>query len=129
MNDAADWKTLERSVDSTVRRSKATVVGASRINHAQHGLLVNTALRAFGDNSKATFFIEGLLPKGDIPRPDLIILHPEIGILVIENKGVRFEDIHDVHDSSMTLVRDGKLKQEDAFQQAERVMFLRAKQV
>lgn len=115
-----EWR---QKLEHAARAAKAQVIGAVRITHVGHAILVTTALAAFGDDPRATFFIEGLPPKGDIPRPDLILLHPDVGVLVIENKGIEFGDIHAVHDTCLTLTRDGRLKDEDPFHQAERVMY------
>src|SRR3712207_4295469 len=98
--DRQDWKL---ALDQATRQAKAKVVGAGRITELHHGLLVTTALPAFGDDPRATFYIEGLAPAADIPRPDLILLHPDVGVLVIENKGVRLADIHGVEDTCLRL--------------------------
>ena len=116
----ADWK---QSLEQVVRRSQASVLGWEKIRHRQHALLVTTALNAFGADPRATLFIEAMAPSGHIPRPDLILLHPEVGIAVIENKGVTLEDIHAVSGTTLTLWRDGRLKNEDPFLQAEQVAF------
>ena len=116
----ADWK---RDLLAAERRAVATVHGVSRIAHVHHARLVTVALAAFGDDPRATFFIEGLPPRGHIPRPDLILLHPDLGVVVIENKGVKAADVQRVENTTLWLVRDGALKEEDPFAQAERVMY------
>jgi len=114
------WKdNLERSVGS----AKARVIGHGRVEYAQHAVLVTTALAAFGDDPRATFFIEGVAPGSNIPRPDLIILHPEVGVLVIENKGMELGQIHAATAGNLVLERNGQLKEEDPLHQAEKVMF------
>ena len=115
-----DWK---QELEQAARAAKAEVLGVGKIKHVQHALLVTTALRAFGDDNRATFYVEVLPPKGNIPRPDLILLHPLVGVIVIENKGVALADVQAVNDTTLTLVRDGRMKEEDPFLQAERVMF------
>jgi superfamily I DNA and RNA helicase len=119
-SDGAGWK---QRLENAVLRAKANVVGWQHIREVQHGLLIVTALEAFGDDPRATLYIEIRSTAGNIPRPDLILLHPEIGVLVIENKGIAIHDIHDVAATCMTITRDGRLKDEDPFFQAERVMF------
>jgi superfamily I DNA and RNA helicase len=115
-----NWKNeLARAARST----KANVSGISCIQDVQHAILVSTALAAFGDDPRATFYIEGIPPAGNIPRPDLILLHPAVGVLVIENKGIELGDIHRIHETCLTLTRNGILKDEDPIHQAERVMF------
>ena len=110
-------------LEQATLRAKAQVVGVPHIKEVQHGLLVATAIEAFGQDARATFFIEIRSTAGNVPRPDLIMLHPEVGVIVIENKGITLNDIHGVDGTSLHLVRDGRLKHEDPFQQAERVMF------
>jgi superfamily I DNA and RNA helicase len=116
----SEWK---RAFEQGVRRAKAQVFGWKQVEHVQHAILVTTALQAFGDDPRATFYMEGLPPVGDIPRPDLILLHPDIGVLVIENKGIELGSIHRVVATCLTLMRDGRLKEEDPFFQAQRVMY------
>jgi hypothetical protein len=50
-------------------------------------------------------------------------LHPDVGVLVVENKGVSLADIHGVENTCLRLIRDKRFKQEDPFHQASRVMF------
>jgi len=116
-----DWKSeLNQSL---LRYKNAHIIGAHRIQFTQHAKLITTALHAFGDDPKTTFYIEGLPPQGNIPRPDLILLHPDIGVLVIENKGVELGDIHNVDGTTLIRTLNGQLKEEDPFLQAEKVMF------
>lgn len=119
MPNEAHWK---HPLEQAVLEAKAKVIGWQKINEVHHGLLVTTAIRAFGDDPRATFFIEVRTAAGDIPRPDLILLHPDVGVLVVENKGVALADIHGAEGTALKLVRDGRLKEEDPFHQAERVM-------
>jgi hypothetical protein len=114
------WK---EDLQRAVRRAKAKVIGAGRIEYAQHAKLVATALAAFGDDATATFYIEGHTAAGDFPRPDLILLHPDVGVLVIENKGVPLESIHGLENCTFRITRNGMLSEEDPVHQAERVMF------
>jgi hypothetical protein len=116
----ADWK---KDLKEAVLKAKADVIGWQQIEYVQHAILVTTALAAFGDDPRATFYVETLPPVGNIPRPDFILLHPDIGVLVIENKGIELGDIHTVQGTCLTLTRNGMLKVEDPFYQAEKVMF------
>lgn len=115
-----EWK---RELAEARRRCKARVIGLSLVEQVQHGRLVRAVMEAFGEDPAATLYMEGTAAQGEIPRPDLILLHREVGVLVIENKGVAYEQVHAVRGTLLTLVRDGVLKEEDPFRQAEEVMF------
>ncbi len=80
-------------------------------------------LEAFGDSSEAFFFFESRSPQGKIPRPDLVLLHPQVGVLVVENKGIALNDITSVRATQLTINRDGIATREDPLHQAERVMY------
>ena len=97
--------------------------GLEAVEHAGHAKLVETALLAFGDDDHARFYIETLPPRGSVPRPDLIVVHPEIGCVVIECKGVGPDAIAGVEGQTLRLRRGGRVKDEDPFRQAEKVMF------
>ncbi|MGC8560752.1 MAG: hypothetical protein ACP5O1_08745 [Phycisphaerae bacterium] len=114
------WK---QRVASAVKAARSQVSGAEQIDHYWHGRLVTLMLEAFGDEPDAYFFIETLSPRANIPRPDLVMLHPQIGVLVIENKGIDLPAIESVQGAELTIRRDGVLSREDPLRQAERVMF------
>lgn len=113
-----DWKTALAAAART-----CTVVGWEKIEHRQHAVLVMTAIKAFGDDPRASFYIEQRTGLGNVPRPDLILLHPDVGVLVIENKGIGLSDIQSVEGTSLSLIRDGRFKREDPFHQSEKVSF------
>jgi hypothetical protein len=98
-----------------------TLIGWDKIEYRHHAFLVIMAVQAFGDDPRATFFVETRSGRNKIPRPDLILLHPEVGVLVIENKGIKLADLQGVQGTSLSLLRDGRFKREDPFRQAEKV--------
>jgi hypothetical protein len=100
-----------------------TVIGWEKIEHRHHAALVIVAVQAFGDDPRASFYIEQRTGLGNVPRPDLILLHPDVGILVIENKGLKLSDIQSVEGTTLSLLRDGRFKREDPFLQSEKVSF------
>ena len=58
-------------------------LGLENVEHCWHARLVETALLAFGDDPRAAFYVETLPPRGRVPRPDLILCHPQVGCLVV----------------------------------------------
>lgn len=108
---------------SAVNAAKAQIVGAKQIDHYWHARLVTLMLEAFGDHPDAYFFIEALSPHGNIPRPDLVMLHPQTGVLVLENKGIDLSAITSVRATEITIRRNGVESREDPLRQAERVMY------
>jgi superfamily I DNA and RNA helicase len=117
---ADNWRNELRAAAAACR---AQVSGIERIAYRQHAMLVKTAMQAFGDDPGAVIFVETLPESRKFPRPDLILIHPQLGIVIVENKGIALEDIHTVSGHTLTINRDKGLTQEDPFHQAERVMY------
>ena len=108
---------------ATADAAAGRAYGLEAVEHAGHARLVETALRAFGDDDRARFYVETLPPRGSVPRPDLIVVHPEIGCVVVECKGVGPGAIVGVEGQALRLRRGGRVKDQDPFRQAEKVMF------
>ena len=117
---AADWKHVLLDAE---RRAKAAVTGVPSISEVWHGKLVTVALQAFGDDPRATLHIEGTSAKAGIRRPDLILMHPDVGVIVIENKGVRLADVTAVDACVMSILYPGGIQRTDPFKQAGDFMF------
>ncbi|MEM7778084.1 MAG: hypothetical protein AAF732_21080 [Pseudomonadota bacterium] len=115
-----NWKA---DLNAAVRGARARISGHGKIEHFWHAKLVTTALAAFGDEQRADFYIEVLPPQGDVPRPDLIVVHPELGCMVIENKGLALKDIVRVDGQQLEVLRNGRSKLEDPFAQSEKVVW------
>jgi hypothetical protein len=117
-SNGAQWR---RALAAAARNRN--VFGFEKVEQYHHALVVLMAIQAFVDDPRATFFMEVRPGRTNIPRPDLILLHPEIGVLVTENKGIALQDIQGVQDTTLSLLRDGRFKREDPFHQAEKVSF------
>lgn len=115
--------TALREFHDAVRAAKAVVIGAEAVELTQHARLATVAIRAFGDTPDAAFFIEMLPPVLRLPRPDLVIAHPDLGVLVIENKGIGIDDVCGVEADMIDVRRDGATQREKPFLQAEKVMY------
>ncbi len=121
---------LEAAFDPTSFKSqlaelarKYKLVGWDKIAHYHHARLVIAMIEAFGDDRRAVFHIETRSGNHSIPRPDLILIHPEVGVLVVEHKGISLTDVQGVNGTDLRLLREGRLKFEDPFHQAEKVAF------
>jgi superfamily I DNA and RNA helicase len=120
---SADEKAWRDVLEGAARKARCQVIGLSYVREYFHSVLLKTAIEAFGDDPKTIMYVEIRSTAGDIPRPDLILLHPELGVVVVENKGVSKEQVLSVEGTSLQLLREGVVRNEDPFLQAERVAF------
>ncbi|MGF1634589.1 MAG: hypothetical protein ACFCVE_12120 [Phycisphaerae bacterium] len=81
-----DWKNTLAA--AATDKAAGRIMGWQSIEHAGHAQLVTAALAAFGDDPRGLFVVEVSPPAGAVPRPDLVLCHPEVGCLVVECKGV-----------------------------------------
>lgn len=119
-DQVVEWR---QALERISREISGRVVGLEKVEHFWHAKLVATAMRAFGADDRARFYVEVLPPKGRVPRPDLIVCHPQVGCMVIENKGLALTGIEGVDGTTLLLRRNHRLKREDPFVQAEKVEF------
>ncbi|MEM7806648.1 MAG: hypothetical protein AAF561_00885 [Planctomycetota bacterium] len=121
--------TPDKRLQAVAAEAKGEIIGLHLIRHAGHALVVETALRAFGDEPRALFVIETAPPRVGggvgswVPRPDLILCHPKLGCLTIEAKGLPLKAILGVCGTTLELLRGKERRAEDPFEQAERVSF------
>lgn len=113
---------LKNAADDA-RRSGAFVLGECNVRHTHHARLCTTVLRAFGQEPSTSFFFEPLaISEVIVPRADVILASPKIGVLVIENKGVGMNQLAGVAGTTLRIRRQDRVTEEDPFYQAEQVV-------
>jgi hypothetical protein len=67
---------------SAIRRANIEVVGQEDIGNDAHAKVVLSILRAYGDSPVGFVFIEPCTRVTTDRPPDVLLCHPEIGLLV-----------------------------------------------
>jgi len=115
-----DWK---NALNKVARDAKIEVVGKDDVKNESHAMVVISLLKAYGSSPSGFVYIEPYLPKGTPRPPDVLICHPDLGVLVIEVKGHRIDDIERVGGGNLWVRRRGYVHSKNVFRQAQDAMF------
>lgn len=112
-----------QDVIAEIRDSKIHVVGYDDIVNEPHARAVIATLKAYGDSPQGFVYIEPCTADNTIRPPDVLICHPDLGLLIIEVKGYKIEDIQGIEAGNFYIRKKGRITQINAFRQAEKAMF------
>jgi len=110
-------------VSQSVRDARIEVIGQQDVKNEAHADAVSAILRAYGDSERGFVYVEPYLPKRAIRPNDILLCHPDVGVLVVEVKGHGIADIERVAAGNLFVKTGGSLVAKNAFKQAETAMF------
>ncbi len=116
---AAKWPDVLRAI----RNAKIEVVGEEDIGNDAHAQVLLSVIRAFGTSPIGFIFVEPCTRFSTIRPPDVLLCHPEVGLLVFEVKGYQPENIHKTIAGKFQISQKGRSIQVDPFRQASDAMF------
>jgi len=97
------------------------VVGAQDINNSAHAFVMAALIRAY-DDPNAVIYAEPMI-TGQTVAPDIVLIHPEIGVLVVEVKAYEVGYIRRAEAGTLTIWRDGAEQQVSPYRQAQRYVY------
>ena len=112
------WRTR---VARAVRDAKIEIVGQEDLKNEPHADALIAVLESYGGSRKGFVYVEPYLAKKSIRPHDILLCHPDVGVLVIEVKGHGIDDIVRVAAGHLFLKTGGVSK--NAFQQVQTTMF------
>lgn len=105
-----------------VQAAKLKVLGYQDVNDSAHARCMTALLRAFGDQPQGFLYAEPVLPHSDF-APDLVLAHPETGVIVFEVKAYDLQFILGVEAGNLKIKRNGGEYLVNPLRQAQRGMF------
>jgi superfamily I DNA and RNA helicase len=110
-------------VNQAVRDARLPVVGREDVGNEAHADVLIGLLGAYGDSSTGFAYVEPYLAKKSVRPNDILICHPELGVLVVEVKGHAIGDIVKIAAGALFVRQGGFTRDKNAFKQAETAMF------
>jgi superfamily I DNA and RNA helicase len=114
------WK---QDIIAAVRRAKIEIIGQDDIKNEAQARVAIAIIQAYGNSSAGFIYFEPCTAKSTIKPPDVLLCHPDVGLLIIEVKGHSLDGIQGVQAGNLLMKRDGYVKPENPFRQAESVLF------
>ncbi len=104
-----------------VRDAKIEIIGQDDLKNEPHADALIAVLESYGGSRKGFVYVEPYVAKKSIRPHDILLCHPDIGVLVIEVKGHGIDDIVRVAAGHLFLKTGGVSK--NAFQQVQANVF------
>ena len=105
------------------REAKIEIVGLNDIKNEAQAKVGAATIAGFGSSPSGFIYFEPCTAYSTKRPPDVLICHPEVGILVIEVKGYHIDQIQEIKAGSLYCKNNGFIKSINPFRQAEDAMF------
>jgi superfamily I DNA and RNA helicase len=115
----SEWPEVIRAI----RGAKIRVIGQDDIKNEAHAAVATAVIRSFGDSPAGFVYMEPCTPRSTQRPPDVVLCHPEVGLVVFEVKGYSSSFIESVKAGSLLVRHQGLIRPVNAFRQAEQAMY------
>lgn len=110
-------------VVKVIRNAKIDVLGQDDIKNEAHADVVRAIVSEFTDCPDGFIYIEPCTIRSTRRPADVVLCHPDYGVIVFEVKGYHIKDIDSVKAGSLMIRQGGIIKPVNAYNQAMTVMF------
>ncbi len=116
-------KEVQAKLMSAVRDAKIKVVGYDLTKNDAEAVLLTAIVRAYGDSPAGFIYAAPSRARSTLRPPDVVLCHPDVGLLVIEAKGILIDQIQGLEAGSIFIRYQGYNKPENVIRQVEDQMF------
>lgn len=109
-------------LQSAVQNASLRVVGHQEVNDLAHARCITALLAVYGQSAQGFLYAEPLIPASDL-APDVVLVHPEIGVLVVEVKAYEIGFIQGIEAGSLKIKRHGAETLINPLRQAQKGMY------
>ena len=115
-----DWR---RELTAAVRKAKIDVVGQDDIKNEAQAKVAIAVLKLYGDSAAGFIYFEPCTARKTYRPPDVLICHPNLGLLLIEVKGFFPTVIQKIEAGNLFVRLEGYNRPINPFRQAEDALF------
>lgn len=108
---------------SAIRKAKIRVVGQDDVKNEAQALVAIAVVNAYGDSPAGFIYIEPYTARSTKRPPDVLLCHPDVGILVIEVKGYLLDIIQGIEAGKVFIREEGYNRPRDPFAQSSEAMY------
>lgn len=115
--------TLHQQIQQAVTSANLRVLGHEDIYDIAELSLLKSILQAYGQSKKGFLYAEPALMDAHLPPPDLVLAHPDLGLVVFECKAYDLSYIRGMEAGSLKIIRHGRETLVNPQRQAQRSMY------
>src|SRR5690606_31751615 len=105
------------------RGCSGKVIGIEDVANMAHALIVEAFLRAYPDDPLSRFYVEVAITTTRQRPADLVVVHRDLGVLLVESKSFGLEIVTGVEAGRFLVQRKGEpIKEENPLGQVEAAM-------
>ncbi len=114
---------IHQQLHKAVHAASLRVVGHQDVFDLAEITLMTAILRAYGNSTHGFVYAEPALLDAQVSPPDLVLAHPEVGVIVFECKAYDLSFIRGAEAGSLKIMRHGREVLVNPLKQARRGMF------
>lgn len=107
---------------AAVATASLNILGQHDVPNKAHADFMTAIIEAYGQADDGFLYAEPVLMSGDF-APDLVLVHPDVGVLVFEVKAYDVDFIRGAEAGSLKIWRNGREEQINPLRQAQRSMY------
>lgn len=110
-------------LNKAVRDATIGVLGYDLVKNDSEAYLLIAILKAYGKSAAGFVYASPSRAKTTLRPPDVVLCHPDIGLLVLEAKGHSIDMVQGIEAGSIMIRYQGRTKPENAVRQVENQMY------
>lgn len=114
---------IHQQLKVAVQQASLRVVGHQDIYDIAEIQLLQAILAAFGQSPRGFLYVEPALLDSQVPPPDVVLVHPDVGLVVFECKAYDIGYIQGIEAGNLKIARHGREELVNPLRQAQRGMF------
>jgi len=108
---------------SAVRDAKIKVIGYDLVKNDPEAILLTVMIKTYGKSPAGFIYASPSRARSTLRPPDVVLCHPDVGLLVLEAKGHTIDQIEGIEAGSIFVRYQGFVRPENAVRQVEDQMF------
>lgn len=117
---ANNW---QQDLYGAIRKAKIRVVGQDDVKNEAQARVAVAVIGAYGDSPAGFVYIEPCTARSTKRPPDVLLCHPDVGVLIIEVKGYPLDIIQGTEAGKLFIREEGYNRPRDPFAQSAEAMF------
>lgn len=106
-----------------VRDAQIKVIGYDLVKNDAEAWLLTAIIKAYGGSAAGFIYASPSRARSTLRPPDVVLCHPDVGLLIIEAKGHTIDVVHGIEAGSIMVRYEGRTRPENAVRQVEDQMF------
>lgn len=117
-------KSLATELSQLAARTRLRVLGLDLLKNDAEARLCRAVLHAYGEAERGFLYVTPTLAKTKRRPPDLVLGHPDVGVLIFEAKGHQLDEIQNIEAGYLHILYENQLRPINVIRQSEEQLYL-----